>query len=153
MYFLGLSFRNIVKSLYFLKIIKISHVSIGKWIQEYKIQIKVSNGNKKIQEYVIDEIALKAGSELIWIWVIIEPTDKQIRSFHIKRTKNMFVIAERILSDVLDKYGKHQVSSDDGNTWYLQACKSLKLNHHLHSHYKKSLIERTMQYIKDILKL
>jgi hypothetical protein len=23
---------------------------------------------------------------------------------------------------------------------------SLKLNHHLHSHYKKSLIERTMQY-------
>jgi putative transposase len=29
------------------------------------------------------------------------------------------------------------------------SMKSLKLNHHLHSHYKKSLIERTMQYIKD----
>ena len=25
----------------------------------------------------------------------------------------------------------------------------LKLKHHLHSHYEKSIIERTMQYVKD----
>ena len=30
-----------------------------------------------------------------------------------------------------------------------QACKFLKLNHHLHSSFEKSIIERTMQYIKD----
>ncbi len=58
-------------------------------------------------------------------------------------------VAERFLSHVLDKYGKHQVSSD-GGTWYPpQACKFLKIDHHLHSHYEKSIIERTMQYIKD----
>ena len=71
MYFLGLSFRNTVGSLYFLKIIKISHVSIWKWIQKYKIQNKVSGGNKKIQEYVIDETAIKVGSELIWLWAVV----------------------------------------------------------------------------------
>jgi putative transposase len=29
------------------------------------------------------------------------------------------------------------------------ACRFLKLNHHIHSYYEKSTIERTMQYIKD----
>ena len=59
----------------------------------------------------------------------------------------MFV-AERVLSDVVNKYGLHSVSSD-GGTWYPQACKFLKLKHHLHSSFEKSIIERTMQYIKD----
>ena len=35
LYFLGLSFRNAAKALSFLKIIKISHVSIRHWIQKY----------------------------------------------------------------------------------------------------------------------
>ena len=30
-----------------------------------------------------------------------------------------------------------------------RACRFLKMNHHLHSSYEKSIIERTMQYIKD----
>jgi putative transposase len=47
-----------------------------------------------------------------------------------------------------DKYGKHHISTD-GGTWYPQACKFLKLKHHIHSPFEKSIIERTMQYIKD----
>jgi putative transposase len=57
-------------------------------------------------------------------------------------------ITKRVLSEVINKYGPHSVSSD-GGTWYPQACRFLKLKHHLHSHYEKSIIERTMQYIKD----
>ena len=30
-----------------------------------------------------------------------------------------------------------------------QDCQFLKLKHHIHSSYEKSIIERTMQYIKD----
>ncbi|MBA3750521.1 MAG: hypothetical protein H0X03_06460, partial [Nitrosopumilus sp.] len=45
-------------------------------------------------------------------------------------------------------HGKHLVSTDWG-TWYSQACRFLKLDHHIHSPLEKSLIERTMQYIKD----
>ena len=60
----------------------------------------------------------------------------------------MFV-SERFLSQVVNKYGLHTVWSD-GGTWYPpQACRFLKLNHHIHSSFTKSLIERTMQYIKD----
>jgi putative transposase len=59
----------------------------------------------------------------------------------------MFV-AERFLSNMVKAYGKHPVSTD-GGTWYPQACEFLKLNHHIHSSWEKSLIERSIQYIKD----
>jgi len=40
--------------------------------------------------------------------------------------------------------------STDGGTWYPQACQFLRQqHHHIHSSYEKSIIERTIQYIKD----
>ncbi len=145
LYFLGLSFRNAAKALSFLHIIKISHVSIWKWIQRYRPWKYLRK--RKIKEYIIDETAIKIGSKLIWLWLVVEPTYKEILSFHTSKKRNICV-AKRFLSTVINKYGKHQVSSD-GGTWYHQACKLLNLPHHLHSSYEKSLIERTMQYIKD----
>jgi putative transposase len=59
----------------------------------------------------------------------------------------MFV-AERFLADIVHKYGEHPVSTD-GGTWYPQACRFLKLPHHIHCPFEKSIIERTMQYVKD----
>ena len=59
------------------------------------------------------------------------------------------LITERFLSHIVKEYGQHPVSTDDGGTWYPpQACQFLKLRHHIHSSYEKSLVERTMQYIK-----
>ena len=63
----------------------------------------------------------------------------------------MFVAIERFLSNVIKEYGKHPVSTD-GGTWYPQACRFLKLVYYLHSFVyqdEKSIIERTMQCIKD----
>jgi putative transposase len=69
----------------------------------------------------------------------------------------MFAVYKRFLSSIVDEYGEHSVSTDGRDTWYpQQACRFLKLNHHLHSFvYKdeKSIIERTMQYIKDRVKI
>jgi transposase-like protein len=59
----------------------------------------------------------------------------------------MFV-AERFLSGVVRGYGKHPVSTD-GGTWYPMACQFLRLDHHVHSSLEISLVERTMQYIKN----
>ena len=106
-----------------------------------------SKKKKKIDEYIIDKTAIKIGIELIWFWVVIEPKDKEILSFDISKERNMLV-AERFLSHIIKEYGEHPVSTD-GGTWYPQACKFLKLNHHIHSPFEKSIIERTMQYIKD----
>ncbi|MBI2937990.1 MAG: hypothetical protein HYY22_07275, partial [Thaumarchaeota archaeon] len=42
----------------------------------------------------------------------------------------------------------HLVYSD-GGTWYPEACRTLGLEHRLHSDYSKSLMERANQYLKD----
>ena len=47
----------------------------------------------------------------------------------------MFV-SEKFLSGLVNIHGKHPVSTD-GGTWYPQACKFLRLKHHLHSSYRE----------------
>jgi putative transposase len=123
-----------------------SHVSIWKWVQRYKPQ-KVSSKRKKINEFIIDETQIKVGSQYIWLWVAIEPKHKQILQIDTSFERNM-LIAERFLSSLINKYGKHPVSTD-GGMWYPQACKFLKLKHHVHSSFEKSIIKRTVQYIED----
>jgi putative transposase len=59
----------------------------------------------------------------------------------------MFV-AKRFILKLVKRYGQHPVSTD-GGTWYPQACRFLRLHHHICSPYEKSIIERTVQYIKD----
>ena len=61
----------------------------------------------------------------------------------------MFV-AERFISRLIKIHGKHIISTDRG-TWYPpRDCIFLKIDHHLHCSYEKSIIiERPMQYIKD----
>ena len=53
----------------------------------------------------------------------------------------MFV-AEQFLSSLVQEYGKHPVSTN-GGTWYPQACKYLKLRHHIHIPLmRESIIEK-----------
>ncbi|HEY6535425.1 MAG TPA: hypothetical protein VIY08_06455 [Candidatus Nitrosocosmicus sp.] len=48
LYFLGLSFRSTVKALSFLHIIKISHISIWKWLQKYRSNFLVKRKSKNM---------------------------------------------------------------------------------------------------------
>ena len=146
LYFLGLSTRSVAKAMFCLHKVKRSHVAIWKWIQKYHPK-KISSKSKRISEFIIDETLLKVGFEFIWLWVAIEPENRQILALSISKERNMFV-AERCLSGLVKVHGKHPISTD-GGTWYPMACRFLKLKHHLHSSFEKSLIERTMQYIKD----
>jgi putative transposase len=116
------------------------------WIQKYHPQ-KLSYRRKKITEYVVDETLVKVGSEFIWLWVAIEPENRQILALNISKERNMLV-AERFIADLVRIHGKHPVSTE-GGTWYPPACEFLKLDHHVRSSFEKSLIERTIQYIKD----
>jgi len=144
LYFSGLSLRQTSERLAFF--IKRNHVSIWNWIQKYHPQ-KLSYRRRKISKYVVDETLIKVGSESIWMWVAIEPENREILALSISKERNM-LIAERFIADLVRIHGKHPVSTD-GGTWYPQACRFLKLEHHVHSSLEKSLIERTMQYIKD----
>src|SRR3954462_12421197 len=144
LYYSGLSLRLVSERLSCF--IKRNHVSVWNWIQKYKPQ-KIKSKRKKVSEYIVDETMLKVGSKYIWLWIAIEPENCRILALSMSKERNM-LIAERFLSSIVEDYGKNIVSTD-GGTWYPQACRFLKLNHHLHSTLEKSLIERSMQYIKD----
>jgi putative transposase len=102
LYFLGLSTRNVTKALSFLNIVKISHVSIWKWIQKYQPK-RIPSQRNKIDEFIVDETIIKVGSQHIWLWVAIEPKNGQILAQGLSQERNMFV-AEHILSDVVQDY-------------------------------------------------
>ncbi|HEY7082744.1 MAG TPA: DDE-type integrase/transposase/recombinase [Nitrososphaeraceae archaeon] len=104
----------------------------------------------RITEFIIDETVIKVGSEYTWLWIAIENDNREILQISISKERNMFV-AERFILNLVKRYGEHPVSTD-GGTWYPQACRFLRLPHHIHSSYEKSIIERTVQYINFFYK-
>jgi putative transposase len=147
LYFSGFSLRRASEILS--QLFKRNHVLLAKkwnWIQKYKPQ-KLKSTRRRVLEYIIDETMLKVGSEFVWLWVATEPENSQILALSISKERNMFV-AERFIGGLIKFNGKRPISPD-GGTWYPMACMFLGLKHHNHSPYEKSIIERTMQFIKN----
>ncbi|MDR4492406.1 MAG: DDE-type integrase/transposase/recombinase [Candidatus Nitrosocosmicus sp.] len=144
LYFDGLSLRKTSKALS--RFVNRSHTAIRDWIEKYKPKRLLSK-SKKIAEFIVDETLIKVGSEYVWLWVAIEPQNREILAVTVSRERNMLIV-EKFLSGLVKDCGRHPLSTD-GGTWYPQGCKFLKLDHHIHSSWEKSLIERTIQYIKD----
>ena len=142
--FSGLSLRNTSKALS--RFVQRSHTAIRDWIQKHQPE-RLFFRETKVSEFIIDEAQIKVGSEHIWLWVAIESETRNILAMRMSKERNMFV-AERFLSNLVKDYGRHPLSTD-GGTWYPQACKFLKLEHHTHSPCEKGIMERTVQYIKD----
>jgi putative transposase len=94
----------------------------------------------KVSEFIIDETLLKVGENYVWLWVAIEPIYKIVLGIRISVERNMLV-AEQFIQKLATEYDKHPVHTD-GGTWYPQACKFLKLKHHLDSSFEKSIIEK-----------
>ena len=101
----------------------------------------------RITAFIIDETQIQIGSSEAWLWVAVEPIHRMILGVYLSRHRNILV-AEAFLKSLTKLYGRHMVYSD-GGTWYPEACNSLGLKHILHSPFKKSIIERSMEYVKD----
>lgn len=145
LYASGLSLRKTSERLSNV-LIRRNHVSIWNWIQRYKPQ-RILQIRRTISEFIIDETLIKVGSDYVWLWVAIEPRYKTILGIRISIERSMLV-AEQFIQSLIRKYGKHNISTD-GGSWYPQACRFLNVEHHKHSSFEKSFIERTIQYIKD----
>ena len=93
------------------------------------------------------KLLLRLVLNIFWLRIAIENDHREILQINISKERNMFV-AERFILNLVKRYGEHPISTDSG-TWYPLACRFLRLHHHIHSTYEKSIIERTIQYIKD----
>jgi putative transposase len=109
---------------------------------------RISSRRNRISGFMVDETQVKAGSEFIWLPAAIEPKDRRILALSISWWRNMSVVAERFIAGLARTHGRNPISTD-GGTWYPQACRFLNPRHHIHSPLGKSIIERTVQYIKD----
>jgi putative transposase len=103
---------------------------------------------RRVSGFIIDQTLLKVGENYVWLSVAIEPIDKIIVLGIRISIERSILVAEQFIQKLATEYGKHPVYTD-GGTWYPQAYKFLKLEHHLHSSFEKSMIERTIQYVKD----
>jgi putative transposase len=73
----------------------------------------------------------------------MEPKNKEILALTVFKERNMLV-AERFILGGVKAHWKHPVSKD-GDTWYPQACRFLKIKHHIHSPFEKRLVQRTIR--------
>lgn len=56
------------------------------------------------------------GSELVWLWVAIEPENRQILVLTVSKKRNM-LISERFISGLVNAHGKHPASTDGGTLY------------------------------------
>ena len=145
LYALGLSFRNVSRALE--PFGGRSHAAVWQWVQRYEPH-RVYDA-KRVEAFLVDETYVRVGSFEAWVWVAVEPVHRYILGVHLSRHQNILV-AQIFLKSLVERYGKHAVYSD-GGSWYPDACRSLGLEHRLHSSYEKSLMERANEYLKDRL--
>jgi len=50
------------------------HLELGSKVPSKEI----SSSKRKILEFIVDETIIKVGSEYIWLWITIEPKNKEI---------------------------------------------------------------------------
>src|SRR6476620_9104635 len=88
-FFIFLFFKFVIKKNFckaiILCFIKRNHVSIRNWIQKYFPKKLLSSTKRKIDKYIVGETMVKIGSELVWLWVVIETKNKSSFNDHIKR--------------------------------------------------------------------
>ena len=144
--FRGLSTRKVAKALSFLHIVKRSHIAIWKWIQKYRPK-RISS--KREIEFLNSQLTRRQ-SRLVQITCGcgLLSSKKTSRFSPCPYPKKEGSLWQRFIEGFAKSHGKHPVSTD-GGTWYPQACRFLKRQHHIHSPYEKSIIERTIQRIKD----
>ena len=150
LYFLGLSLKSTSKALQ--PFIDRSYIAIWYWIHEFNPKDVFPNKKKAriITAFIIDETLIQIGdTDDAWFWVVVvEPIHYRILGVNISKHRNMLV-AESFLKSLVKIYGKHIVYSDDGGSWYPEACNSPGLKHILHTPFEKSIVERAIEYVKD----
>ncbi len=62
---------------------------------------------KKENELIVDWAVIKVGSEFIWLWVAIEPKNREILALNVSKELNMFVAERFFLSGLVNICGNN----------------------------------------------
>jgi putative transposase len=147
LYFSSRSFRLAAKCLE--TIIRRSHVAIWKWVQKYSDRAdRFITHRSMIKEIFVDETLLRIDGQDYWLWIAYEPNLNTCLMMHLSRERTIFVCYQ-FFRQLRNRYGNRKPIYTDGARWYNDACKWLRLKHHVYDTRLKNLMERFVQQIKD----
>jgi len=127
-----------------------SHEAIRQWIQRLApICDRFCVDRRLVRTIFVDETMIKIRGKQAWIWVAYEPALRVFLSFRISYNQSG-LDAILFLRELRGRYGRKPIWTDEGN-WYPDACRYLRLEHHVYPDEWKNLIERMNQALKDRL--
>jgi putative transposase len=106
-------------------------------------------GKERVKLFMMDETEVEVGGEKAFLFVAYEPFAKRILGLYFAWNANSIAV-ESFLKDLIEKYEKRAIWTD-GGTWYVLACESMKLDHHVYvrGSWMFEVMERQIQKLKD----
>jgi putative transposase len=130
--------------------VKRSHVSIWRWVQRLApLCDRFDVDRKLVRTIFVDETMIKIRGRQAWVWVAFEPGLRAFLAFRISYNQSV-PDAYLFLKELRSRYGRKPIWTDDA-TFYPDACKWARLEHHVYGTELKNLIERMNQSLKDRL--
>lgn len=85
----------------------------------------------------------------VWLWVAFEPNRKFFLGFHISYQCNL-LDAYLFLKVLRSRYGRKPIYTD-GAAYYPEACRWLRLEHHVYGYEWWKIMEQMNETVKDRL--
>jgi putative transposase len=127
-----------------------SHVSIWRWVQRLAPLCERFDVDRRLVRTIfVDETMVRIRGRQAWVWVAFEPGLRAFLSFRISYNQSI-LDAYLFLKDLRRRYGLKPIWTDDA-VWYPEACRSLRLEHHVYGTELKNYVERMNQALKDRL--
>ena len=86
--------------------------------------------------------------EVYWLWIAYEPYIKRYLLMHIYKERTL-IVCYNFIKKLRRLYGSKYTVYTDGADYYHQACRWLRIRHHVYNQEDKNIMERVIQYIKD----
>ena len=121
-----------------------SHVSIWRWVQRLApICDRFDVDRRRVRIIFVDGTMIKIRGRPAWVWVAFEPRLKVFLAFRISYNQS-------ILDAHIFLRSWATIWTDEAS-FYPEACRWSRLEHHVYGQEWKNLIERMNQSLKDRL--
>ncbi len=105
-----------------------SHNAIWKWIQRFAPKLFEANKAKKPKVIVLDETSINIGGEIVYLYAAINLESRCI--LFLRLYPNRLIISMyAFMMEFIKRYGRPKIVYTDGDPWYQQAPKWLRLRH------------------------
>jgi transposase-like protein len=132
--------------------VRVSHVSIWKWIQTLGRRIKARLSRRKRRRcLVVDETKMKTKNGQIYVFAAVDPENREIVNLLITRWRGLMDTLGFLRRTLRFCEGKPIIATD-GGPWYRWPAQRLGLKHVVLCGGERNYVERWFETFKDRLR-